>query len=218
MKKTIIALPALGGGAGANTSVTLGSWFTNTESADVYTVDAVQGKSKAEAKNLGLTNADGLSYAGFTFTIDVSNMLSSAQLTENDIIQVTGITLASNSQHNSVQTGKLFITLGEVTYVSETGVEDRDGAYGTLTYSFTGSNSFTLGITDTLNAEIFDTTKVSIGVFQGQTGVGGIDSPTGFASWQPGVKITGTIAVPEPTTATLSLLALAGLAARRRRR
>ena len=37
-------------------------------------------------------------------------------------------------------------------------------------------------------------------------------------AWVPAAQITGTCTIPEPTTATLSLLALAGLAARRRRR
>ena len=32
------------------------------------------------------------------------------------------------------------------------------------------------------------------------------------------IKVDSTVAIPEPTTATLSLLALVGLAARRRRR
>ena len=32
--------------ANTNESITLGSWFTNTEKQDVYTVDAVQLKSK----------------------------------------------------------------------------------------------------------------------------------------------------------------------------
>ncbi len=203
--------------ANTNESITLGSWFTNTEKQDVYTVDAVQLKSKGDAAGLGLSRADGLSYAGFTFSMDISEMMYSTSLTAEDVIKVTQITLASNSQHDSVQTGQLSISLGDYTYVSDNGVESRTSGYGTITYNFTGENAFTLSIVDSLTASIINTTKVSIGVFQGQSGVDGITPPTGYEAWQPGVKVTG-ILIPEPTTATLSLLALAGLAARRRRR
>ena len=157
--------------------------------------------------------------AGFTFGINVSDMLYSTTLTNEDTILVNSITLASNSQHDSVQTGKLSITIGDKTYVSGDGTEDRTGGgYGTITYNFSGEDVFALGVSDTLTASIIDTTKVSIGVFKGQSGMEGITSPTGYGAWQAAVKITGTKAIPEPTTATLSLLAPAGLAARRRRK
>lgn len=220
MKKTITLLVALAGMASADSSITLGSYFTNTKGDDVFTVEAVQGKSKGDAAALGLTKADGLNSRGFSFTMDVSEMLYSAALTLDDVIQVTQITLASNPVYGSTETGKLSITLGNNTYVSEVGVEDRsNGGYGTITYNFTGENSFTLSISDTMSASIAtEAQNVFIGVFQGQSGVDGLTAPSGYGAWEPGVMITGVKLIPEPTTATLSLLALAGLAARRRRR
>lgn len=65
--------------------------------------------------------------AGFTFGINVCDMLYSTTLTNEDTILVNSITLASNSQHDSVQTGKLSITIGDKTYVSGDGTEDRTG-------------------------------------------------------------------------------------------
>ena len=220
MKKTLIALMAAASCAMADTPITLGSWFTNKDGSMVYTVDAVQTLSKANAKALGLSAADGLSYGVFSFNLNVDEMMFSTTLTENDVIQVTEITLASNSQHASESAGQLSITFGGNTYVSEMGVEAKGDGYGTLTYTFTGENVFSFSISDNLSATIDETTKVCIGVFQGQSGVGGVTEPTGYTVWQPAVKITGVVvtdAIPEPATATLSLLALAGLAARRRR-
>ena len=219
MKKTVIALLALAGMADASTTITLGTWFTNTENSAVYTVDAVQAKDKNGAKALGLTKADGLTNSKFTFAVDVSDMLYSTTLTNDDVIQVNTITLASNSAYDSKDPGKLSITLGNNTYVSETGAEDRTGGgYGTITYKFSGENVFALGITDTLTVNITADPNVAIGVFQGQNGVDGVTNPSGFSDWQAAVKITGTQSVPEPAAATLSLLALSGLAARRRRK
>ena len=219
MKKTITLLVALAGMASADSSITLGSYFTDKNGVNVFTVEAVQGKSKSNAAALGLTKADGLNSRGFSFAMDASEMLYSAALTLDDVIQVTQITLASNSQYDSAETGRLSITLGNNTYVSEVGVEERISGYGTITYSFTGENSFALGISDTMSASIAtEANNVFIGVFQGQSGVDGLTAPNGYSVWSPGVMITGVKLIPEPTTATLSLLALAGLASRRRRK
>lgn len=77
---------------------------------------------------------------------------------------------------------------------------------GTLTYSIGSSNG-----NATSGAEDFDGMIAGVKVF----------TSTGFESNSTIAAAMGsapTIAVPEPTSATLSLLALAGLAARRRRK
>lgn len=77
---------------------------------------------------------------------------------------------------------------------------------------FTGVNSLTLG-NDTYNAN----TRNILGVVDLSTYLNGVDANLYRLSYNEGNVYAGLM-IPEPTTATLSLLALAGLAARRRRK
>ena len=80
--------------------------------------------------------------------------------------------------------------------------------------SSANGQSLTITLTDSLTIAAKDSMTFSIMVEQGAVGNNGRGSYLGLNT----VTFNGTMPVPEPTTATLSLLALAGLAARRRRR
>ncbi|MBQ8517960.1 MAG: PEP-CTERM sorting domain-containing protein [Akkermansia sp.] len=110
-----------------------------------------------------------------------------------------------------------------MTYTSDAqSASVTSGKFGVLTYTFSGDNAFSFVVGDTLKVSINAVNNVAhtqYGTFQGQTGVSNLSYGT-VSGWQTSVKLSGTVAasVPEPATATLSLLALAGLAARRRRK
>lgn len=88
----------------------------------------------------------------------------------------------------------------------------------TLTVTYVGGYlnvKFSNGST-TVTSDAFDLNLGGMVLSGFSTGIG--DSHVGSKWVRPTVTFTGaTVTVPEPTTATLSLLALAGLAARRRR-
>ncbi len=209
--------------------ITLGSWFTDSQGNKQMTVDAIVGLNKDDASALdgdGGFVADGLSgiNVNTTFTIDTGALFSTTTLEKGVKLDVVSIVLSSNSTTSQYADGThrtLSITLDGVTYVSNPIEFSRTDGYGTMTYTFTGDNAFSFTLGDTLTASlnaVKDVAHTAYGAFKGQTGVSNFTSPTNFTAWQAAVKINATPAVPEPTTATLSLLALAGLAARRRRK
>ena len=229
MKKTIIALMALAGAAAAQTTdVTLGSWYTDNGES-FLTLDAVYGKTAAGCAGILEAGSDGELTASASFTIDTDALLMSG-VKVGDTVTISSIQVASAIGGYGIGGGSssprtMTITLGGNTYVSEAQQSDKpDGAYGVLTYNFTGNNVFSFTVGDDLGVSIDAQNTVvhqQLGVFKNQTGVSAITSADGGVNgWQAAVKLNGTVtpAVPEPTTATLSLLALAGLAARRRRK
>ena len=234
MKKTLVALMALAGAAAASEPITLGSWFTDSNGDKQMTVEAVAGLSKGDATALDGSDpfkADGLEKIAenTTFTIDTGALYSTSEIQQGQVLDVVSIVLSSKHDTSDYSDGDrtLSITLNGNTYVSNAIEFSRTEGYGTMTYTFTGDNAFSFTVGDTLEASLKGTSSLqaAYGVFQGQTGVSNIIAPATWKDWQLGVMINATSVVPEPTpvvpepaTATLSLLALAGLAARRRRR
>ncbi len=235
MKKTIIALMALVGVAITNAS-TLSSYYIDDNETKQVTLDKVVGISEDDATALAdsLTADSIVAMTNVTFSLDTSTMLfDGAKL--GDTVTLNSLVLASSAitEHyiNTAGTGSYdqardaTITLNGVSYTSEkqttSGV--TGSLYGTLTYNF--ANSFTFTVGDTLAIELPSVSgsyHSQFGVFQGQIGSGDIsctsyETAPGSGSWQPAVKLNVQV-VPEPATATLSLLAFAGLAARRRRK
>ena len=232
MKKTLITLLALAGmtmAAEEVNPITLGSWFTDSQGNKQMTVDAVEGLSKENASALdgdGGFTADGAE--GITvntiFTINTAALYSTTTLQQGQVLDVVSIVLSSKQNTNNYADGNyrtLSITLNGTTYTSNPIQFSRTSGYGTMTYTFTGDNAFSFTLGDTLTASlnaINGTAHTAYGTFKGQTGVSNFSAPSNLTDWQAAVKINATPAIPEPTTATLSLLALAGLAARRRRK
>ena len=94
---------------------------------------------------------------------------------------------------------KVTLTLNKVT--TELFELGKQGATTTATLTFTGDNAITIGAKDSVNLALT------------MNGADPYNTYTGITAG----SVTYAI-VPEPATATLSLLALAGLAARRRRK
>lgn len=216
MKKTIVTLLALAGIAAADT-VTYNSY-----TGSYATTGDFVGKTANEIKALGATAADNLAFGNdMTVTLNVAEMMPSAVLESDTEMTLTTFSYVSrNNNANISNDSTVSITLNGVTYTSGAAVYTGDGAtYGLISYTFTDGPTFTAADSLTFNIDYIDSTdavnKLGFGAFQGLAGSTNI-----YNVWQGAFQVTGTTAtasIPEPTTATLSLLALAGLAARRRR-
>lgn len=225
MKKTLITLLALAGVAAADEvmPITLTATF-NDEKTATFNLDDF----KVTALTLVNTAND--------------TVLNSMAATENDIMpdrlrpninvdSGNSWTLdftVSNSGANDLTVNS--ITLSAFAFRADGDVQgnnrnflftvsagDTEIAKDTNLYIEGGSNngkSLTITLTDSLTIAAKDSMTFSIMVEQGAEGNNGRGSFLGLNT----VTFNGTMPVPEPTTATLSLLALAGLAARRRRK
>lgn len=238
MKKTIIVLMALAGVATATesdvTPITLGVTFGNcaqtSPSAVTLTIDSGMTGSVVSLVQTGTTTnvtlqtagEAGLDEAVFTPNTNVGNGSPwtatfnfddvNKALTSLDSINL-GVVLFSST--GVYQTSSAVWT-GDITFTATITDSTTASQLGTFAYTLTpGSgkestpfeitlegNSIDLTNVSSFNMELKLTETLQSGTFAGLSGMG----------------FKGTPVVPEPTTATLSLLALAGLAARRRRK
>ncbi len=249
MKKTIIALLALGSVASAATitPITEGEWTThgtavvadgtisttNTNwqvDAATYTLsesliyaDTDTLSFSFDAKNNGSGNSClTLAFIGSTNAIvlghgSYNSPADAIQVAVTDSVGITGGYVFANTNPSDDLTLTAAKTLssampagGATTTISGTISWDGDTWALELGSSATDSTlTYDLGITT------LDVSKIMVTIEGG-------GSPThNNTDWQTPVMSNlsiSTPAVPEPTTATLSLLALAGLAARRRRK
>lgn len=164
-----------------------------------------------------------------TLTLTLDYYWTGAQWGEN-ILHVgcngTGIAYGLSNGYISMTTGTA--TDNEFS-AAKTGLQLTANAWNTITYTLsnnqwtatlngTTSDAKTLG-TITWDTDSAEVNKYSIGIkapgwTDGATGLN--DSGCKIANMT--ISYTAAAPIPEPTTATLSLLALAGLAARRRRK
>ena len=243
MKKTIIALLALSGVAMAADSITLESKLVSGDNTfAVYSQwETIQGNTayiEAKATTYGSTP--------LTFYVKVADLFGADQLSDTDKYQITSFSFLGHQNGNCSDGGDILtVSLGEKS-VSGT-VTASQNRYtnvvfetpGEDTLSFTSSDILTLTLTPGSggngNVEImyYDTPRgnQALGAASALNAAGTdlnyfhVDANNNGNGWQtnwktdaPVVKMSVVAAVPEPTTATLSLLALAGLAARRRRK
>ena len=219
MKKTLIALMALAGLAAAE---------TYTASTPAKSGTGAQGN-----------------YYGFTLTFDNSTYLTTNVPADTEL-NLDSITLQSRSDNSTATAMKVAVykyegdsTTGTFLGTSVTTLADvaNDTTY-TLTFEDITVNSsdryqFLFVQADTTEdlttfagyqaAAMSWGTSVTNSFSASIPGGWGTYKSNGINSWEgqyiPVTTVTlSTPAVPEPTTATLSLLALAGLAARRRRK
>ena len=219
MKKTLIALMALAGLAAAE---------TYTASTPAKSGTGAQGN-----------------YYGFTLTFDNSTYLTTNVPADTEL-NLDSITLQSRSDNSTATAMKVAVykyegdsTTGTFLGTSVTTLADvaNDTTY-TLTFEDITVNSsdryqFLFVQADTTEdlttfagyqaAAMSWGTSVTNSFGASIPGGWGTYKSSGINSWEgqyiPVTTVTlSTPAVPEPTTATLSLLALAGLAARRRRK
>ncbi len=171
-----------------------------------------------------------VSLAGSNVTVQSGAVLQSRNnsnftLTLGTLSVEAGGKVASNGGANVSYTGAIDLALGDTltSYDATSKTLSTTALYGvmqtgaSLTLDLSGvtalssykmGDSFTLELTNLTQASGFDTT--------GNFTATGWDVVYNTASGKTSLTLTKTI--PEPTTATLSLLALAGLAARRRRK
>ncbi len=213
MKKTIIALMALAGIAAA-------------ESVTVNTIDAVFTKAPEVAGNCWSGDYE------FTFTLDDAYTMENSGTV---LAFYRGSAVNDTYGYNAIVLGgsedALTLTVGRGR--ANATVDNATGINADTTFTFAGA----------ADDKVTFTTTIQKGVTYTLTVTGGDQSMTPTLTWadgsetlasykgnmngnaaltsvvNPGVSYTVELpAVPEPTTATLSLLALAGLAARRRRK
>ena len=258
MKKTIIALLALGSAASAAelvaewdgfSSLVSGSYTLNTSgttSVDENGILSVVGANPASA-TIDISAA-GLSIDnGITINMSVSGVSSWGGKTPYALVSMKGDTtdylalagIDGKSDENDVQAGQ-FAFNGSVNKISMTYPSGTDGDLGcvtdatkyyTLTFTFKKDefamylNGSLLG-TGTPNNEMTDAvakqtvTSIAFGGWAAGSDNGKLNEKVSYFAIYDGAMTAAEVAtlVPEPTTATLSLLALAGLAARRRRK
>ena len=229
MKKTLITLLAICGvAAAAETPVTLGSYYTSNN-VNYSTVDNFHGLTNNEIYKLltGEEAPDNTDYvnrysgAPKTLTIDTGDLYQfSGDAKEGDTLKLTTFLMSTEDTGDFIGTkryAQVMIGQNAYTFKAYQSVDkSANNIVGTFTFDFTAANvTFKLGdtITFTFKSDMSNEHS-TLPVFQGITGPV-VDNNTG--GWKSSVKINA-VTIPEPTTATLSLLALAGLAARRRRR
>lgn len=213
MKKTIVALMALAGIAAADEAAL--NITSNSISFDnevlTLTLAEITGASTGINETSAFTGAAGFSpkiqfvqnknnecYWVLNFTIE-NNTDSAVTLTG------LGLTMNSTTAAGANHTGGIqevtnTVTLGDQTFA------------GTLTL---GANSASDTGVITMNYTLAANSTETLSLKVQRTGAGAL---TGFAAITAGALSYEMVAIPEPATATLSLLALAGLAARRRRK
>lgn len=228
MKKTLIALIALAGvTVGAESeqaplTLTFTKDISATVSMDDFGVSGVElsgdttacldaGDFKKDYLRPN-TNVDSLNTT-WTLAFTLENNTGSDFVVDTiaiDAFSFTGGGLAQNNNRNflfTVTAGETIIANKENLYIVGSDQANGGNSEGTLTLNL--ANSLTIASKGSLEFSI----TVNQGAFPSTGGGNGRGSFIGLS----GMTFTSQ-PIPEPTTATLSLLALAGLAARRRRK
>jgi len=231
MKKTIVALMALAGVAvGAEPELTP---LTLTFTKDITAISSLPNDYTVVEKSVSLTGDTTACLAGGGFKTDYlrpdTNVDSNGtswtlnfsignnsgrdfviDSIDIDAFTYTGGGAAQNNNRNflfTVTAGETKITTKENLYIK--GSDQKNGG--------TSEGTLTLNLSDSLTIAADSTLKFTITVNQVAQVSAADGGGNGRGSFV-GIETVRFNAVPEPTTATLSLLALAGLAARRRRR
>ena len=228
MKKTLIALMALAGVAMATetegTPLTLTTTFNTDKSitpslmeftvtdvvlTNTATGDVVNNHGSGTYMNGYLRpslNVDADPGASWTMTFTIANEGNADFTIDSITLNAFAFNGGGNSQPN--QRNFLFtVTADETTLATQSNLTIAAGNTETTPLTLTLDTPIVIAAKDDL---VF-----SIVVERGAEGTNGRGSFVGLSS----VAFSGsTPVIPEPTTATLSLLALAGLAARRRRK
>lgn len=222
MKKTLITLLALSSLPMA--AIELGTEFTLDSHVGTTSVfEAMVGSTAGDAATATGLTINRLAYPTCTADIHVSELLSSinlSELTSDQFLLVNQVQFVFRDTQQTTYlptTSSLTTTVGGETYTAENAAIDYvTGSYGTLTFTMDTPIKLTGLETNVQFALSATGAQLGFGVAQnnGAATVLGANDFTG--GWCPVVRLSGTVA-PEPATATLSLLALAGLCARRRR-
>ncbi len=238
MKKTLVALMAMAGVAMASTQV----WDLSTSvTSGEYLYDATTGKftDNSEVDGTVLNDANGSNQiqTNISFTLNLTKAMaltSDTLLLNMDMGGDIGLCVTTGGLRGAWQSGAWGDTVSYDTLLADSGVFTTADGDKCLTLTFVQTYGEGVQVwSDT--AKLFNGTGLKA---SGNTSVASIYANAGIIEalqfapgWQgdaivntnaafaaAAVEKLGAPAIPEPTTATLSLLALAGLAARRRRK
>ncbi len=234
MKKTLITLLALAGVAAANT-LELSSKLSYTDpegvnSFEFSAYDTFVGQTRSTIDNYTMNGIDCIDAdrdsaipapeTSKTVTLNLANMYTKGDISllSSGVILTQICFIGRNDSLHRPTGVTLSLTIGDTTYTSDTVVYGATDTHDAITFNFT--NAPTITTLSDISVTYSGNESMGAGVFKDQNGAlltgtnGTVDATS---AWVPIAKVT-LRAVPEPTTATLSLLALAGLAARRRRK
>lgn len=236
MKKTILLTFMLAGMTSAATTFTLDTAIVKTnDGSKVSAFEAALNKTATQANAVaGIAGAGNMSYKDTntpTITFTVGDMFI-ATTPSGDIFQLSTLTFLSRNNNADINYGSLTLSVTGKTGEGTTATSSKftiDSSQGTsvfraVTWTFNSPLVFTMN--DTLSLEFTHKATGNPGAF----GMGGFAQETGYTYGGNNKGLTssgtdyynffrlGANVIPEPTTATLSLLALVGLAARRRRK
>ena len=236
MKKTLITLLALAGVAAAD-SVLLESKLTNN-GVSSSVMDAIYGKTQADAATASGLKVDRFAETKKDFTFSVSDLLTNATLGEDELYSINAITFASrydtvaNWNNTYAFTGTATVKINDVVVGTSTTLtlnpvangNGTDYNIGTFTFGF--DNAFLLDGTETVTISLNSSDNKKFGVAAvanngtvTATDITDMVTSSSGDKYKAVVQLSGSVVtIPEPATATLSLLALAGLCARRRRK
>lgn len=242
MKKSIIALLALGsvalageytwtGNGGNNNWNNSSNWLLDGATSEYYPQSHGDNAVVGEG-NYTIYWAEGMAYFGDTNSVTLNAGNNLIISTTNANINVNSFTLNPGAVVTLAAPGALGygrdFTINYGTFTADShGLFDASGMAGSLwanrkTVTLTGVLDLT-GVTGSGTVDIYKSKAVSDTIYfntEGLTVIGAENVNFEIVTGS-GVQLKYDIptpAVPEPTTATLSLLALAGLAARRRRK
>ena len=233
MKKTLITLLALGSIA-CGDMLTLGSklsYVDSTDASNSFTIDAYQafvGKTRDEIDGYTLSGVDCIDAdrvntipgtSTNTITLNLGDMISTGTAELGEGLQLTQISfIGRDASDRKPAEATLSLELDGSTYTSSVAQSGGDTTHEYITFSFTDGPIITC-LSDIQVTYSASTATLGSGVFKAQNGavLSGVNN--GSTDWTPIAQVVlSTPSIPEPTTATLSLLALAGLAVRRRRK
>lgn len=215
----------LAGVASVASAFTLDTAIVKTDDgSSVSAFEAALNQTKQEAAAVdGINVADQLHFttaSAPTITITLSDMYSTEALPEGTLTLSTLSFLSrpdsSNQGYESVTVSVNDKSVTSTSYTTDLPVSGNS-TYRAVTWTF--SDTLTFSADDVLTVTFAATSvEMGMGVFQTETGYtfGGVN-PVYTNSSNQYYDFFRLEVIPEPATATLSLLALAGLAARRRR-
>ena len=228
MKKTLIALLALGTAAVASTEMFDAATKTATI-ALTFDVEALESISDVNFAGDVATKPNFFMFAGSWAGGDAGSLgLANNGSSGNDTSGLWGSWVKGANSGNATDTG-----LGSI-FTASTAWDNISAVSLVYSYSTPDSGATTtnvalsIGYIDGSTTTTYGETKNNV-VFNGNSGfastgvtvnddyVATYEVSTAFTTLDDAKTKSAALVVPEPTTATLSLLALAGLAARRRR-
>ena len=231
MKKTLIALMALASVAGAQVITLDSGKGGNTVS---FFEDFINGTPSWENNNSGTlkyTATDSNPVRTITFYVEVKDLVGGSALSDTAYYNIQSFSFVGEAG-NGGENRTITFAVGDQSLVCSLGASSTQVYTTVLTQaqsdSFIVTKNDIVTITlatgatgEVVSAKYYDTNSPGVSFTMKDGAVNdGLDHTInpGNTNWLYNSPVIRLTLIPEPATATLSLLALAGLAARRRRR